>query len=86
MKRKKKREKSVLRRWDKGVYDRMRSVLPDSTDAERTRALFNNSLFKFEKGFNTVGRIIYGQEWWDKALNESKKKKKERKKDGFNII
>jgi len=46
--------KTILRRWDANVFKEVKNLLPDSTDAEMTRILYNTSLLKAEKGVRNL--------------------------------
>jgi len=48
------RPKTILRRWDAKVFQECKMLLPDSTDAEMTRILYNTSLLKAEKGVRNL--------------------------------
>lgn len=61
------RKSSIIGRWDKGVYKKMKELLPTDTDAERSRKLFKMSLFGAESGLRSIDEQL------SRSLKKSKK-------------
>lgn len=55
------RKRSELARWDRGVLKQMREILPEATDAERSRQLFRTSLFGAEGYLRNLDKRISGK-------------------------